>query len=290
MPAPAQTASSARRRVSQAELDLLIDAHERLLGGRPAGRRLTLKFADLSGLHLEGRNLSDADLSGSTFDGCKMAHARFERSILFGCDLRKADLRHAVLTRADLRGACLRGANLAQADLTQADFREGTIGIPHPTEGLSIMTHQKRSGDLDNAILSGARLDGSQLHNASAHRADFTDCSLKGAILSGANLKDADMSGASLEGAEVGGANLENAKLKGADLTGVDFQRCRSVVGCDMSGALKKPSAEAFAKAEELLGRARDNHAWRLTGGKSGKPANFDGGQLHALQRMPKGT
>ena len=111
----ARPSAATRRRVSQSELDLLVDAHERLLNGRPAGRRLSLKFADLSGLNLVGRNLSDADLSGSTFDGCSMAHVRFERANLFGCDLRKADLRYAILARADLRGACLRGANLAWA-------------------------------------------------------------------------------------------------------------------------------------------------------------------------------
>ncbi|MDB5439634.1 MAG: pentapeptide repeat protein, partial [Caulobacteraceae bacterium] len=63
MQANSQPSASARRRVTQAELDLLIDAHERLMAGKPSGRRLSLKFCDLSGLNLAGRNLSDADLS-----------------------------------------------------------------------------------------------------------------------------------------------------------------------------------------------------------------------------------
>ena len=78
---------------------------------------------------------------------------------LFGCDLRNADLRQANLRRADLRGCCLRGANMSQADLTQADFREGQIAIPHPRKGLSVLTHEARSGDAEGANFSGASLE-----------------------------------------------------------------------------------------------------------------------------------
>jgi uncharacterized protein YjbI with pentapeptide repeats len=124
-----------RRRLSQAELDMIVTAHEKFVTGKQGGKRASLRFMNLSGLDLSFRNLADADFSASVLDGCRMVRTKLDRANLFGCDLRKADLRQANLVRADLRGACLRGANLAQADLTQADFREGQVAIPASSQG-----------------------------------------------------------------------------------------------------------------------------------------------------------
>src|SRR5579872_7415483 len=164
--AASPTDAGHRRRLSQGELDMIIDAHERYATGRPGGKRASLRFVDFSGLNLARRNLADADLSASIFDGCRMAAVRLDRANLFGSDLRKADLRGAFLIRADLRGACLRGANLTNADLTDADFREGQVAIPHASRGLESLRHETRAGVVDNAIFAGATLDGSQLDGA----------------------------------------------------------------------------------------------------------------------------
>lgn len=123
-------AISGRRKLSAGEIEIIVAGHERLLSGRPGGRRAALMFVDLSGADLSGRNLSDADLSGSIFDGARLIGARLERANLFGCDFRNADLRRVILVRADMRGVCLRGADLTQADLSQADFRIGQIATP----------------------------------------------------------------------------------------------------------------------------------------------------------------
>src|ERR1700761_8750793 len=171
---------TARRRMTQGELDCTLEAHERLVEGRPGGRRAVLSFANLSGLDLSGRNLSEADLSGAVLEGAKAMKANFERANLFGSDLRRADFRGANLRRADLRGASLRGANLSQADLTQADFRVGRIAVADRHKGLEAVRHVMRPGELDDANLSGATLDESQLDGSSAYRTDFADCSMRG--------------------------------------------------------------------------------------------------------------
>jgi len=276
-------AQNARRRLSQGELDLMVSAHERFIEGRPGGKRASLRFVDLSGLDLTDRNLSDADLSGSVFDNCKMARAKLERASLFGCDLKRADLREAILRRADLRGACLRGANVALADLTGADFREGQIGVAHPTKGLDLLRSEARAGQLDQVNFAGAKLDGSKMEQVSACASDFTDCSMKGAILSGANLKDANLSGANLEGADIGGAILENANFLGAVLTGVDVGRARSSTGANLAGCLGAPTEAAVARTLELLERAKSNQMWCDTGAKHGSPAIMDGEDLRPL-------
>ena len=59
-----------RRRLSQGDLDLFVAAHQRFVEGRAGGRRLSLKFVDLTGLNLAGRMLDDADLSGSSLATC----------------------------------------------------------------------------------------------------------------------------------------------------------------------------------------------------------------------------
>lgn len=143
-----------RRRLSEGELSILLDAHMRFLAGK-GGKRAQLPFVDFSGLDLTGRKLSGADFTGSVFDGAKLARARLDGAILAGCDLRRADLRGADLRKADLRGACFSGANLASADLTGADLRPGVIARPHPTRGYPDVIEEGRHGEIDGANLSG---------------------------------------------------------------------------------------------------------------------------------------
>ena len=288
--ATAVTTNASLRRLSQGELDLVITAHERFVQGKPGGKTgASLRCVDLSGLNMANRELSDADLSGSSFDKCRMSRVRLESANLFGCDFRKADLREAVLRRADLRGASLRGANVAQADLTQADFREGQIGVANRTNGLDMLHHDVRRGQLDQANFAGAKLEGAQLDHVSACAADFTDCSMAGAILTGANLKEANLSGANLEGAEIGGAILENAKLTGAVLTGVDVRKARSATGADLTGCLNSPSEKAVARARDLMEKLVANQMWCVTGGKQGAPAIMNGEDFRPLGLQLRG-
>ncbi|MFY7851542.1 MAG: pentapeptide repeat-containing protein, partial [Brevundimonas sp.] len=138
-----------RRRLGQGDFDLFAAAHERFVSGKPGGRKLSLKFVDLTGVSMAHRILDDADFSGSVLQNCNMAGARLERAVLFGCDLRGADLTRARLVRADIRGTCLQGADLSEANLTQADFREGVIAVPHETKGLAAARHETRGGQAD---------------------------------------------------------------------------------------------------------------------------------------------
>ncbi|MEY4555482.1 MAG: hypothetical protein RL093_601, partial [Pseudomonadota bacterium] len=168
-----------RRPLSQGDLDMFVAAHERLVDGRPGGRRLMLKFVDLNGLDLSGRNLAEADFTGCALENAKLVGARMNGAVLFCADLRGADFTGAQLVRADLRGACLRGASLMNADLTRADFREGVIAVPHATKGLAAVRHETRQGIADGATFAGATLDGGHLDGITAMKADFSDCSMR---------------------------------------------------------------------------------------------------------------
>jgi uncharacterized protein YjbI with pentapeptide repeats len=275
--------------LTQIEVNLLLDSHEKFLAGRPGGRRASHHFVDFSGLDLAERNLSDADFTGSVFDDCRMVRIRLERATLFGCSLMKADLRGAVLVRADMRGVRLGGADLAYADLTQADFREGQITVPHHSKGLQNARIELRTGDLDQAHFGGATLDGSDLTGVSAFKTDFSDCSLRGARLTRANLKDANLSGAMMDNAVVAGANMEGANLQGAVVAGVELQGARGL-GFKAQDWLLASSAQAIASAEGWVALAAANREWCMTGGKAGAPALFDGLDLRPLGARLKGA
>ncbi|HMP62582.1 MAG TPA: pentapeptide repeat-containing protein, partial [Phenylobacterium sp.] len=72
MSAAPAVALSGRRRLSAGELDMVLAAHERFVGGRPGGKLAALKFIDFSGMGLSGRDLRGADLSASIFNGAEL--------------------------------------------------------------------------------------------------------------------------------------------------------------------------------------------------------------------------
>lgn len=78
--------------MTDADLNRILELHQKWLNNEDGGERADLYYADLSYANLRGADLSGADLS-----------------------------------RADLRGANLRGANLRGADLRRADLRGANL-------------------------------------------------------------------------------------------------------------------------------------------------------------------
>ena len=99
--------------MTKAELNGVLEKHEKWLGGDNEGKMANLRGADLSVANLSGANLRGADLSG----------ANLKRADLSGADLRGANLKWADLSEGDLRGANLKGADLSEASLREADLR-----------------------------------------------------------------------------------------------------------------------------------------------------------------------
>ena len=83
--------------MTKTELDEILKAHKKLLGGDRDGKRADLRGVDLTEADLRWADLREAEL--------------------IEADLSKADLRWANLRGAELRGAELRGAKLIEADL-----------------------------------------------------------------------------------------------------------------------------------------------------------------------------
>ena len=137
-----------------AELQKVLEAHERWLTWKHREGRAELAGADLEGAPLRKRdlrkvemceaNLRGADLMGADLGFADLSGADLREADLSGADLREADLSGADLREADLSRADLRGANLRNADLSRADLREADL----------------RGTDLRSANINGTDLSG----------------------------------------------------------------------------------------------------------------------------------
>ena len=163
-----------RKRLSQAELDVICARHDRLFQARPGGARAVFAWMDLSGLSLRGRNLSDADFAAASLEGC------------------------------DLTGCRLDNANFFGADLFEADLREGTIAAADAKLGFKVIEpRQREETQVAGACLAGANLQRSKMAGVIAIKADFSGAVMKDCKLVRANLKQADFRGADLAGADL---------------------------------------------------------------------------------------
>lgn len=251
----ATTGSGRSGRLSQEQLDRLIVAHQKFLDGQSGGARAILRNIQCPELDLGGRRLSDADFTGADVRGAVLLNAVAERVSFYCADLRGVDGRGANLRRADLRGASLREACLEGACLDEADLRAATLSNADG-EG-------RRAGGVSSSV-------------------DFAECSLKGARMNGAKLKGANFRGANLHKADFKNAQIEGACFENAVLTGVRIEDMR-IDPERLKSCLRDPSAEAKAKAVELLERLRLVGVWIRSGGQEGGPAVLDGEDLRPL-------
>jgi uncharacterized protein YjbI with pentapeptide repeats len=251
---------AARAVHTQQELNAILLAHERFLLHKSGGALAQLAATDLSRLNFAQRNLADIDLSGSTLRGAVLARTNLERASFYCADLRLADLRHALLASADMRGTSLRGANLSCAILDNANLRSATMARP----GADPVLDGGKRGDAPLGV-------------------DFSNCSMKRASFNGANLEGANFSGAMMQGAEFKGAKLVDVTFTGAVLTGVNLSELK-VSPEALAGAVTDPSAERVQRCEELKAMVDVHYTWIRTGGREGKPANFDGEDLRPMQ------
>ena len=98
------------KKLSQQELDEVLDKHEKFVNNQRDGERAQLGMHDLSYLDMAGRNLSRAELTGGILNYCNLEGAKMDDVILLAADLRFTNMVDAQLNHADLRGTCLAGA------------------------------------------------------------------------------------------------------------------------------------------------------------------------------------
>ena len=78
--------------MTQEELNMILDKHEKWLNNEEGGEKANLCEADLCGANLHGANLCGANLNGANLHGANLCGANLNGADLGGADLGGADL------------------------------------------------------------------------------------------------------------------------------------------------------------------------------------------------------
>lgn len=189
--------------------------------------------ADWAGAQLAGQTFYRLTMGGLRWPEAQLSACNFIECDLSGVDMRDADLAGATFVTCRLdgvllagarcaNGAAVKGSSLRGADLSQADLTGFNFG----------------AGDLCEARLVGARLDGALLSEASLEGADLRLASAKGALLRKARCGRAVLAGVNFMDAVLQHTDLRGADLRRSNLFGADLSRVRLDGDTRLEGAL----------------------------------------------------
>ncbi len=186
--------------VAQSILDRVIETRDGSVQGQVEA---------IESLIARGHKFVHADLSGISLQGANLSSGVFEGAKLHALDLTGVIAKKADFSRSGLRFANLTRARMSQVNLSQA-YAPFVVG---------------KDAVFENANLSGANFFAADFQNA-----DFRNADLRGAAFAYADLRGAKFDGANLTGAYFNGALLEgatfvNAKIKNTDFDGIAIGR-----------------------------------------------------------------
>lgn len=220
------------------------------LGGQTRLTEARLERSILAGANLEGCDLTGADLNDA--------------------DLTGADLGSAILLGTDLSGAVFDNARFGQTVLDQQTLKRTYIPFSLPPGAIAEPTYtplplahalaavaaheawvnsqgaEGRRLDLDMVEVVALNLDNRVLSGARLRRCRLPGLTLRMASLEMADLSYSEMDGVDMRGAGVNGANLRRTRLTGAQLNGVTGRPVMlsggrpwptNLEGADLSGA-----------------------------------------------------
>lgn len=259
-----------------------------LQGVNLSGANLSGK--NFSGMDLTGVNLEGANLSNTNFSNCILNNTNFSKTILEGTTLSNSSLNNANLsfidlTKTNLDAVEMSGVNLAgstmygfvfsgnfvdtnfsNSDLSYTDFTEANLNnslLKGSNLQNSNLSGQNLSNkDLSGCILTGVKLEGTNLQNSNLSNSQINSQNFSGKNLSGINFEGAKMIGVFLDNANLTNVNLReadlsNSYLKGAnfsgkDLTGVNFSNS-VLLDVNLTGVILNNTN--FSKAKWIDGR-----------------------------------
>jgi uncharacterized protein YjbI with pentapeptide repeats len=248
------------------EADLTSKPHPKPKGEEDSGRARAAAAAQLIGKHYQ---LAHGWFVGVDMHAAFLEDADLESANLSGADFFEANLRQADLALSTLSGASFVSARMEGVRLVGADLNPGkNFSTPSLQTGSEIGT-QIPSAHLDNANMTGAKmnyvnLQGATMTNAVMVKAQLEHAcmdaktSLRGANLAEANMNLAWLGGAdfgranpaiptNLKGAQFRGANLAGTRFGGADLDGADFTGA-NLQGAVFTGASMKDAVFSHAR------------------------------------------
>ena len=159
------------------------------------------------------------------------------------------------------------------------------MAIQSNKTGFHVLTHEKRAGELDHAILAGANLQGAKMNGASAAVADFRDADLSNAMMNGARLCRANLDGANLSNAQLSRADLSGASLRNAVVSGANIDEA-VVTGAEMADMMRAPPTKVFVDDQPLETVIRDHELWCESGGLQGATHRLAGVDFRAMPSL----
>ena len=160
-------------------------------------------------------DLRRVKLGRASLGSANLSDSRLSWACLVGAALGKANLTNAILNQADLTGATLGGAKLIGTRLRRAILQSAVFwksaGPPGPPRFITYYDARRESGVL-TADLCGAKLEYSDLTDASLQGSDLSGAVLTEAVLSGANLSDATLLDSTIVGANLSGAIFQKTE------------------------------------------------------------------------------
>lgn len=274
-------------RITQSELNKMLQAHEDFIGGIKGGRRLIMQFMNLSGLNFSGRKLADAVFTGSALIQADLSGCVLDRVNFFSCDLRFANFEGASLIKSDLRGVCARGARFNNADLFQADMREGQV-LAHERSGELQALYIDVPAPAGNGLtdFSKAKMRRVRMNEAQASHTDFSEAEMHSVRMRNAHLSGANFSGANLEHGDFTGADMTRANMQDSVMMGVILTQAK-MDGANTEGALRDSSVKSVrslgASLDELI---KEHQLWVETAGKKGRYLDLSGYDLRHVAPM----
>ncbi|MEM9685892.1 MAG: pentapeptide repeat-containing protein [Bacteroidota bacterium] len=168
---------------------------------------------DFTGLVLGSVNFTGATLTDARFNGMNLSEANFNGATFTGVDLTNAILTGVNLDSSRFTDVTLTGANLQNAYLRHIQLQGALVLEQADLTGAKLQNTNLTEANLRRANLTDATLTNATLTEANLHRATLTD-----ATLTNANLTRADLRLATLTNANLTNANLTEAILRGVDL------------------------------------------------------------------------
>lgn len=96
------------KRLSQGNLDKMLNKHEMWLKDSPNGEKANLRGANLTGLDLSNRNLSFLDLSSTCLFGCNLTETNLSKTRLAKTIIYSPQYKGIILAGADMHEAIIR--------------------------------------------------------------------------------------------------------------------------------------------------------------------------------------
>jgi uncharacterized protein YjbI with pentapeptide repeats len=257
---PDETPNQKLRRISQEELQDILEQHEQwLTSDGEKGNRAVFFDVDCSGLNLEGADLRGAFFGQSNFSHTNMYEAKLRAAQIQLSNFSETDLRKADFTNSEISFSYFYKSNFSYANMS--NIKGMNIRLPE-----ALMYSVKMA----NALLTQSDFEKAKIHKGDLRGIKFQETNMREtqltlSDLTGSFLKWVDFSGALLREVKLDEANISGSNFEGADVTDISYENLRSCRGGRFDSCYGSPMFKRYAQdldwVEEFI--STRNTRWR---------------------------